>query len=55
MKQDTKGRIQPETIKELFELIAKDKGTRLVLIELGEVSIYFSSLEEKTTIELLAY
>lgn len=55
MIRDSKNRLQPQDFKELFELIAKDKGSRLILLELGAVSLAFSDTQERVTIELVDY
>lgn len=55
MFKDQNNRLQPETVEELFYLIANVKANRLILLELGKVSLYFSSISKKVTIELVDY
>lgn len=55
MITDSKNRLQPENFVELFELIAQDSGSRLILLQLKTVSLFFSALEEEITIELVDY
>ena len=55
MITDGKNRLQPESFVELFELIAQDSGSRLILLQLKTVSLFFSGIEEEITIELIDY
>ena len=55
MITDSKNRLQPESFVELFELIAQDSGSRLILLQLKKVSLFFSAIEEEITIELVDY